>query len=537
MVRSARPLTMSVIALPVAGLMTVFFWRFGIWRRLVLRLEWDTLLPTSGRLPVIAQIFAIKWGNKNGSSLSYFLNLGKEDRVYYPCMRSSYAARNSSGIAHVVAVSMGYGHERAAFGLRHLAGGNVLLANAYEDIPKDDHFLWHEGRRWYERISRFKNVPLVGEAVFGVMDRMQEIQPFYPRRDLSLPTLQLKQTYGLIRSKGWMRHLVEKLGKDRKPLVSTFMSPAFAAEEFGYPDDIYVVTCDADVSRGWAPLVPQKSRIQYIAPTGRVAERLKLYGVPERNIHLTGFPLPPENIGGQDAKIALDDLHRRLCLLDPQGVFTESALPMLAATLGDAYCDFSHSRKPLHVAFAVGGAGAQVDVGIQLLSSLKPDILAGRVVLTLVAGTLEHIGKQFTDAILREGLERALATKSIVVLCERERHAYFTEFGRVMRAVDVLITKPSELSFYVGLGIPLIMTEPVGSQEHFNRAWLFQVGAGADMLDARYAHEWLWDWVRSGALARMAWMGYVNAPTHGAYRIEDVLLGREGAMHRLPLVV
>lgn len=452
-------------------------------------------------------------------------------------MRSSYNARNSGGIAHVVAVSMGYGHERAAFGLRHLAHGEVLLANTYEGIPQNDHFLWHEGRRWYERISRFKRVPLIGEAVFGVMDHMQEIQSFYPRRDLSSPTLQLKQTYGLIQRRSWMRHLIEKLSANRKPLVSTFMSPAFAAEEFGYPEDIYLVTCDADVSRGWAPLRPQKTRIKYIAPTGRVAERLQLYGIPERNIHLTGFPLPPENIGGQDSSATLADLHRRICVLDPEGVFNQVAAPMLATTLGDAFCDLPRLRKPLHVAFAVGGAGAQVDLGIQLLQSLKQDIQAGRLVLTLIAGTLEHIGKQFLDAIAKEGMDRALATSGVIVLCERERHAYFTEFGKAMRETDVLITKPSELSFYVGLGIPLVMTEPVGSQEHFNRSWLFQVGAGADMLDARYAHEWLWDWVRSGALARMAWMGYVNAPTHGAYRIEDILRGRTSTMQRLPLVV
>lgn len=453
-------------------------------------------------------------------------------------MRSSYAARTSSGIAHVVAVSMGYGHERAAFGLRHLSGSEVLLANAYDDIPTSDHFLWHEGRRWYERISRFKKVPLLGPIAFGAMDRMQEIQPFYPRRDLSLPTLQLKQMYGFIRGKSWMRHLVEKLSKDRKPLVSTFMSPAFAAEEFGYSEDIYLVTCDADVSRGWAPLCPQKSRIHYIAPTGRVAERLKLYGVPERNIHLTGFPLPPENIGGQDPKTLFTDLHRRLCVLDPEGTFHEMTSSMLAASLGDRFCDMKNFHAPsLHLAFAVGGAGAQVDIGIQILSSLAQDIRAGRVILTLVAGTLEHIGKQFIDAVHKLQLDRALETGGVVVLCERERHTYFTEFGKVMRSVDVLITKPSELSFYVGLGIPLIMTEPVGSQEHFNRAWLFQVGAGADMLDARYAHEWLWDWVRSGALARMAWMGYMNAPTHGAYRIEDLLLGRSATMHNLPLIV
>lgn len=453
-------------------------------------------------------------------------------------MRTSHAGRVSGGVAHVVAVSMGYGHERAAFGLRHLADGNVVLANTYEGIPLADHFLWHHGRRWYERISRLKSVPLVGPLAFGAMDRMQQIDAFYPRRDLSAPTLQLKQTYGFIHNRAWGKHLIDQLGKDRKPLISTFMTPAFAAEEFGYPEDIYLVTCDADVSRGWAPLRPQKSRIQYIAPTGRVAERLQLYGVPEKNIHLTGFPLPPENIGGQDSATVLADLNRRLCLLDPEGIFAHWASPMIAASLGDGFCDSLGPRHtPLHVAFAVGGAGAQVDIGIQLLTSLAPDIRSGRVILTLIAGTLEHIGKLFLDAIREQKLDRALETGSIVVLCEKERRSYFTAFGEAMRQVDVLITKPSELSFYVGLGIPLLMTEPVGSQEHFNRSWLFQVGAGADMLDARAANEWLWDWVKSGALARMAWMGYINAPTHGAYRIEDLLRGRPATMHKLPLVV
>jgi hypothetical protein len=57
------------------------------------------------------------------------------------------------------------------------------------------------------------------------------------------------------------------------------------------------------------------------------------------------------------------------------------------------------------------------------------------------------------------------------------------------------------------------------------------------MLDPHFAHEWLWDWVASGALARMAWMGFMNAPTHGAYRIEDLIRGKTATMHPLPLIV
>ena len=49
--------------------------------------------------------------------------------------------------------------------------------------------------------------------------------------------------------------------------------------------------------------------------------------------------------------------------------------------------------------------------------------------------------------------------------------------------------------------------------------------------------EWLFDWINSGGVARMAWNGYIEAPTHGAYRIEDVVLGQKSEIHPLPLIV
>ena len=75
------------------------------------------------------------------------------------------------GIAHIVAVNMGYGHERPAHVLRGLAtGGRVVIANDYEGIPKSDQSLWHTSRIWYERISRFRVVPILGPIAFGAMD-------------------------------------------------------------------------------------------------------------------------------------------------------------------------------------------------------------------------------------------------------------------------------------------------------------------------------------------------------------------------------
>ncbi len=106
-----------------------------------------------------------------------------------------------------------------------------------------------------------------------------------------------------------------------------------------------------------------------------------------------------------------------------------------------------------------------------------------------------------------------------------------------LRTTDTLWTKPSELSFYCGLGLPIVMAPPIGSQEVFNRMWLETVGAGTMQFDPRYADEWLFDWVRSGGLARFAWNGYIEAPTHGTYRIENIVTGANTELEPLPLIV
>ncbi len=444
------------------------------------------------------------------------------------------------GIAHVVAVNMGYGHERPAHSMRQFAvGGKVTIANDYQGIPKLDRRLWEGGRKWYERVSRFKKVPVVGPAVFWVMDEMQEIPEFYPRRDLSRPNLQLLQFYALIRKRGFMRHLVETLAKNPKPLLCTFMTPAFAAEEYGYPGEIFVLATDSDISRTWAPLHPKRSRIRYFAPTGRVKERLMLYGVKEDNIELTGFPLPMNAVGGAKPKAALQDLSRRLHHLDPRSIFISRTKDTIKAHLGQAfYHSVEHKKsKPIHIAFMVGGAGAQRELAIEATKSLRSEIRSGRIKMTLVAGTRPEVSRYFVTEVKKMSLSGALKKGNIDVMYEQDRKKYFTMFERAVRTFDIIWTKPSEMSFYTGLGIPIIMAPPIGSQEDFNRDWLMQVGGGIDQLDPKYANEWLFDWINSGALARMAWNGFIEAPTHGAYRMGDILMGRPNTIHELPLVV
>src|SRR3989339_978256 len=278
-----------------------------------------------------------------------------------------------AGKAYVVDVNMGYGHSRAAFALKDLSGGEVLSANDYEGIPDSDLRSWVQSREIYETISRMKPIPLIGNALFEALDRWQQIAPFYPRRDLSRPNLQLRQIYHMIQ-RGFGKHFIEKLSADPKPLVTTFFIPAFMADYFDYPGDIWCVTTDADISRSWVPMHPHKSRIKYLASNGRCVERLKLYGVREEQIFLTGFPLPKELIGGVNSAIAKDLITSRLCNLDPNGIFHERYQRTLQAELGPLRCKQTQSAHPLTLTFTVGGAGAQRPLGVQILKSIKPMI-------------------------------------------------------------------------------------------------------------------------------------------------------------------
>jgi hypothetical protein len=336
--------------------------------------------------------------------------------------------------------------------------------------------------------------------------------------------------------KGLGKHLIAKLAEKPMPLVTTFFIPAFCADYYNYPGDIWCVATDADISRAWAPLDPKRSRIKYFASNGRVVERLKLYGVRDENIFLTGFPLPKELIGGGTAGILKDLLSHRLCNLDPQGIFTDVHAKSLRAELGTARCVIDKTSHPLTLTYSVGGAGAQRQLGVKLLNSLKNKIAQGKIRVNLVAGLRKDTAKFYRDAVVAAGLKKYLGTWICVPEFD-SRDAYFSGFNELLKTTDILWTKPSELSFYTGLGIAVIMAPPIGSQEEFNRTWLQYVGGGISQNDPAYTDEWLFDWIDSGGVARMAWNGFVQAPTHGTYRIEDIVLGRMSEIRKLPLIV
>ena len=435
--------------------------------------------------------------------------------------------------AYVVTVDMGYGHQRAVYPLKDITAcptgcmcrkEHIITANKYAGIPRSDKRKWEGSRKIYEKISRMKRLPIIGDWIFDAMDRFQRIEPFYPKRDLSDPIMQVKQIYRMIRG-GWGKHLIDLLNQKPLPIVTSFFTVAFFAEEHGYKEKIYAICTDTDVSRAWAPLEPKKSKIIYLVPNKRVGERMKLYGVREKNILVTGFPLPKENIGGKNLRVLKKSLGCRLSNLDPAMRYQNKYKRTLEHYLGSRYCNIKNGH-PLTITFAVGGAGAQREIGVTILDSLHKYIDKGKIRLNLVAGVRNDVYKFYDSEVKRLHLDKK-HSGSVNIIYAEDKMEYFSEFNQALLTTDILWTKPSELSFYAGLGIPIIMAPTIGSQEEFNKAWLHSVGAGFEQEDPQYTHEWLFDWLDSGWLAQAAMEGFLDAPRNGAYHIEDIVLRGE----------
>ena len=422
--------------------------------------------------------------------------------------------------AWVVTADMGLGHRRAAFPLGYMAHDGIITAGDPEITDSYEARLWKTIRAVYEFISRSRIVPLVGPMLFAMMNSMLRIPTFYPLRDLSTPAPNNHLIDYLIR-RGLGKNLMQKLETKRLPLISTFYAPALIADYYHF-GQVYSVICDADLNRVWVATKPRESNICYFAPCGRVMRRLRQYGVPDERIFITGFPLPKENIGGPEMEILKSDMHARLRRLDPKGRFFAVFKPIVEHLLG-MWPSADKGPEPVTISFPVGGAGAQVEIGQQLALSLRQGILDGRFGLKLIAGLNRRVERAFSDYLIHIGLGPD-RTDGIEIVCEDSAATYFERFNRIMRRTDILWTKPSELSFYSALGIPIIMAPTIGAQEDKNRKWLMDKACALPQYTPLQAAEWLRDMLNDGILAEKALNGFIKNRKLGVYKIEEVLL-------------
>lgn len=427
--------------------------------------------------------------------------------------------------AWIVTVDMGLGHQRAVYPLISMAEGGLITLGAPTDGNARDKEarLWYRLQGTYERVSRLLAVPLIGKPLFGLMDTLMEIPPYYPRRDLSKPTFQVRLMRSFV-DRGLCRSMLETVAGKVLPMITAYPAPAIAADAAGL-DPVYCVVCDAEISRAWVAADPASSRIHYLAPCERAVMRLQSYGVPRERITLSGFPFPPELTGGRDLAVLKTDLRCRLRRLDPAGRFHDLLGQHVASCLGPPHSGKGQSQadRSLSLTFAVGGAGAQREIGRQIAVSLKDMLRAGRVRLNLVAGVRTEVRDYFEQVKNEVRPDNG----NLRIVYGRDKNEYFRAFSALLRETDILWTKPSELSFYCGLGLPIILAPTIGCQEIFNRKWLLEIQAGIDQEAPEYTAEWLADLLESGRLAEAAWDGYLHVRKTGTFAIRDLLEERQ----------
>lgn len=425
--------------------------------------------------------------------------------------------------AWIVSVDMGYGHQRASNTLREHAYQHVITANSDKLVSERERLIWDSLRIRYEFISRAKEVPFIGEFVFGLYDRFQSIAPLFPVRDLSRPNVAARYFKRLILRSGLCRGLMEYIRKKDIAVIATHFVPALAAEYFGIRK-VYCVVTDVDINRVWVPENPKTSTITYCVPARHTALRLREYGIPEDKIVLTGFPLPKENIGTERAIILKRDLYDRLHVLDPNRIFLNRHKETIERRLGRKLRVKKEPIRPLTVTYAVGGAGAQKEIGVKIVRALEARIAQGEVAVNLIAGTNMDIRSYFERELNKLGLGRELGRR-VRIVYGLDKGAYFSLFNETLRTTDVLWTKPSELSFFGALGIPIVIAPPIGAHERYNKEWIEHHGVGLVAENPEYAADWLFYWLEDGRLAEAAWEGFTDAPHLGAFNIEKLVFG------------
>jgi hypothetical protein len=422
--------------------------------------------------------------------------------------------------AWIISVDMGYGHQRAAYPFKDIAYERIITANSDKIITPKEKKKWSKFQSIYEGVSRIRAIPFIGKPLWTFYDRLQSISPYYPFRDLSKPTFGSIYVHKLIK-KDFLKSVVDYTKEKKLPLITTFFAPAMAAVHSKLKD-VYCIVTDTDVNRVWVAEHPTHGKLYYCTPTNHSTKRLIAYGVPKKHIFFTGFPLPKENLG-KDMCILKKDLGKRLPNLDPNKIYLTRYKETIKKHLGKNYK--TRSNHPLTLTFTVGGAGTQKEIAKDILKSLKSKIKKHEIRINLVAGTHVSIADYFKKTVIELNLEKELG-KYIHILSALDKKSYFKKFNELLHETDILWTKPSELSFYTALGLPIIIAPALGAHESLNEEWLTRMGSGFRQENPAYTDEWLFEWLNTGIIAEAAWEGFTEAPKYGTYNIEKVIFSK-----------
>jgi hypothetical protein len=413
----------------------------------------------------------------------------------------------------IVSVEMGYGHLRAAHTLAELFGTEVVRMDVPPIAGPVETAVWRGILGLYKGISKACDRPIVGPAAGLILENVTGIAPIRTQAAKKPPTLITRIVDSLSRTVVG-RRLRAIASRAEGPILATFPAAAMAASR-APGARVFCLATDTDLNRAWAPSDAAHPRMHFLAPVKRVAERLRSFGVPDHQIHVTGFPLPAKLVDQAQAALA-----RRLHRLDPQSVFRNQAYDNVA---GLAWSAASPSwLEPITMTIAIGGAGAQTRHAGQILRSLRSRVLEAKLRLTLVAGVLQDVAGILHGMVHSAGLACCLHS-GIEILLASDVKDYFRSFDDCLAETDLLWTKPSELVFYAALGLPLLLAPPVGGQEHANRDWLLAHESALDARDPTALDQQLDDLLVTGKLCRIAANSYSRLDRNGSNRIFEVV--------------
>jgi hypothetical protein len=414
----------------------------------------------------------------------------------------------------VLAIDMGYGHLRPAAALAGYLETDVLQMDRAPAGSDEDFRFWERTRKLYEPLTRFSQLPVVGRPLQALLSAITAIPEPWPRRDLSAGTQGTRWMERAARD-GIGQKLADELKVSGAPLVSTFYAGAILAELHG-AKNLHCVITDSDVNRVWAPPDAARSEIVYFAPGDRARRRMESYGVRPSQIRVTGFPLPHELVGGRERTALKRNLAGRMMRLDPRRAFRSRHWDEIERKLGPLPLD--EEKRPPLITFAVGGAGAQTLLARALVFGVKQQLLDGALRLALVAGRRLEVAEALQEAVRDAGLE-----DKVELLVDPDVFSYFRKFNELLARTDVLWSKPSEMTFFAALGLPIVCAPPVGVHESWNQRWAVERGAALQQYEPATAGEWLQEWIKDGTLANAAWNGFNALPALGLYEIADAL--------------
>ncbi len=250
------------------------------------------------------------------------------------------------------------------------------------------------------------------------------------------------------------------------PFAATHVWPAQAAIHAGLKNVVNVVPDNwpmaLHLSEGSLHTVQtQSSYLGYKVLRGMDKKR-QLKPMPEKDIAYTGHYIDHELVSNIEA-----DCARRLARLD--------------------------SGRPRRYLLTIGGAGAQQDIFIAVIRWLIPRIRREKAALFINLGdhynvwetikkripeleelTTEHIDDHAeTSAFAAAALDGDVT--GVHAFCNKDIFAAVYSTNLLMRATDVLITKPSELAFYP---VPKLMIKRVGGHEAWGAIRAAELGDG-----------------------------------------------------------